>query len=109
MDRIKDITKLRLFKGGVLVKIHDKKKRLIHTIDEDTKVSKATSNFSHGEVVAKAENVDWVEIGDIILDFGSAEIFKWHEDQYCIILDMTINIVVTPDNFDIKKEKELAV
>ena len=109
MDRIKDIKKLRLFKGGVLVKIHEKAKRLIQTLDEDPSVSKDDINFSHGEVIAKADNVDWIDVGDIILDFGSAQVFHWNEEKYTIVLDMTINIIVKPDNFDATKKKELAV
>ena len=108
MDRIKDLTKLRLYKGGVLIKLFEKKKRIVQTLNEDTTYSKDDINFSHGEVVAKAENVDWLEIGDIVLDFGSAEVFKWKEERYCIVLDMTINIITTPDNFDAKAVKELA-
>jgi len=107
MDRIKDITKLILFKGAVLVKIHDKATKLIHTLDEKKRASKDSSNFSHGEVVAKADNVEWLEIGDIVLDFGSAEVFKWRDEKYCIVLDMTINIITKPENFDVKV-KELA-
>jgi hypothetical protein len=79
-------------------------------LDEQEDVaSKNSLNFSHGEVIAVADNVDWVKIGDIVLDFGSAEVFKWNDDKYCIILDMTINIVTDPKNFDSKKSKELAV
>ena len=109
MDRIKDITKLRLFKGAVLLELYEKKKRLIKTLDESSSFGKDDVNFSHGEVIAKAENVTWLELGDVILDFGTAEVFKWHDKKYCIVLDMTINIITKPDNFDVKKVKELAV
>lgn len=109
MDRIKDITKLRLFKGGILIKIHEKKKRLIQTLEDDPEISKHDVNFSHGVVVAKADNVNWLEVGDVVLDFGSAQVFRWHEEKYCIVMDMTINIITTADNFDPKQEKQLAV
>jgi len=109
MDRIKDITKLKLFKGGLLLELHEKKKRLIQTIDEsNTTYGKDDINFSHAEVIAVADNVDWIKIGDIILDFGSAEVFAWHDKKYCIVLDMTVNILTDKSNFDVTKAKELA-
>lgn len=109
MDRIKDIKKLKLFKGGILLELHEKKKRLIHTLDEtNTTYGKDDINFSHAEVIAVADNVTWIELGDIILDFGSAEVFAWNDKKYCIVLDMTINILTPKSNFDSTKVKELA-
>jgi len=106
MERIKDITKVILPKGHVLLKMHMKEKSQI--ILADTVTDRNRYDVSYGEIISKASNIEYYDVGDIVMDFGPSEGFKWNDDQYCLVLDLVLGMVVKPDNFDFKMKESIS-
>jgi len=96
MERVKDISKLKLSAGYVLIKLNFKNSPIL----APGSMSKNNEQLSHAEVVAYGATVEDLTIGDIVLDFTSKEGFEWEGDKYTIIARMNIRIVTSKSNFD---------
>lgn len=108
MERITDITKVILPKGNILVKmIKSKKSTIILPQQVNDKKAKMHHDYSHGVVIKKADNVDLFNVGDIVLDFGPADLFSWHGDEYCVILDLQVRLGVPGKYFNEKLKEEI--
>jgi len=94
MERIDDISKLRLQSGSVLIKLTLKSGKIVAPSGNDSK-----SMVDHAEIIAVAEDVKDLFVGDIVLDFGSAQVFDWRKNKYAIIHSINIRIAVGKDNF----------
>jgi len=99
MENVKDIKKVILPKGKVLLKVVEKKSKIVspHTMKEENPL------FSHYEVVLVNEvtNID-LEPGDIVVaasGIGSGGGFMIGEEMYIIVNGFNIDAVVKPDNF----------
>lgn len=99
MDKVIDINKIILPKGKVLLKVVEKKSKIVspHTLKEENPL------FSHYEVVL-TNDVSSIEIqpGDIVVaasGIGSQGGFMIGEEMYIIINGFNIDAAVKPDNF----------
>lgn len=100
MERIKDVTKIRMYQGSVLMKVVLKNQKII--APDGNGVSNVTD---HGIIVQVSPDVKDLEVGDIVLDFRSTDAFEWNGDKYAIIPRMNIRVAVPADQFDITKKK----
>ena len=107
MERVKDISKLKLGAGYVLLKMHFKNS----TILAPGSMSKDNAQLSYAEVIEVGPTVIDLEVGDIALDFTTKEGFEWKGDKYTIIARMSIKVATSRDNFknkvDYGKQAEL--
>jgi len=101
MHRIKDITKVKMNKGNVLIQIHQKTSKIILT-DADGDNS---PTVDYAEVVSVAEDIDDLKKGDIILEFKTVYGFQWEEGDYAVVHRLSIGMAVNKPNFDFKKKK----
>jgi len=101
MERIKDVTKIRLYQGSVLMKVILKNQKII--APDGNSVSNVTD---HGVIIAKAPDVKDLEIGDIVLDFRATDAFEWRRDKYAIIPRMNIKVAVPEDQIDFDANKQ---
>jgi hypothetical protein len=97
MDRVKDITKLIMYQGSVLIRIEMKETKIIST------ESANNSLVNYAVVVATSPDVVDIKVGDIILDFRPAEGFLWKGSKYAILPRMSIKVAVEADNFNTGK------
>lgn len=102
MERVIDLSKVKVKPDEVLVEVIQKeKKSLIISLDED----KGKDTFwDHLIILAKGKNVDDVEVGDIILktDIGTKVLAfeeKIQGKMLGIIRRYFCAIIVSPDNF----------
>jgi hypothetical protein len=96
MNRIKDVSKIKLALGYVLVKIY-MKQSLIMTPDLK---DKGGPQVDYAEVVAVAKDQVDINVGDIVLDFRTTEGFKWQDDDYALVPRQGIKVATSRDNFD---------
>ena len=101
MERVKDVTKIRMYQGSVMIRIELKNQKIIAP-----DASSVTNVTDHAEVVALSPDVKDLEVGDIILDFRTSEAFDWHGEKYAIIPRMNIKIAVPKEEFDRTIEKK---
>lgn len=102
MHRIIEISKIKLLRGNVLLKlVMNKESKIIlpETVDKDN------SNVSYAIVVAVANDVEDLKPGDIVLDFGPSSGFKWKDEYYCLVLRMAILFAIDSKDFDPDKKK----
>ena len=97
MERVKDISKIRIVDGNVLIQIHKKKSRIIMPDSDES-----TGDIDYATVVAVTESIDDIEVGDIVADFASSYGFKWDNFFFAIVPRHSIRIAVKPDNFKLK-------
>ena len=95
MERIKDISKMKLQLGSVLIKIK-LKGGVIMAPEGNT--PKPMVDFA--EIVALSEDIKDLVIGDIILDFRTTEGFDWKNDKYAVVPRMNVKVAVDKENFD---------
>ncbi len=102
MERVKDVTKVRMFQGSVMIKIILKNKNII--APDRGKVDNITD---YAEIVKVSPDVTDLKEGDIVLDFRTTEAFDWKESKYAIIPRMSIKIAVPREDFEfpVKKTK----
>jgi archaellum component FlaF (FlaF/FlaG flagellin family) len=100
MERVKDISKLKLGVGWVLMKIHVKSTLIVTPENNGSN----NVNVDYAEVIAVATDIKDLEVGDIILDFHNTKGFEYKGDQYALIPRMSIKIAVAVDNFLHKKK-----
>lgn len=95
MERIKDISKLKLWQGSVLIKIHLKKSKIL------APEAKATPQpmIDYAEIVSLSEDIKDLKVGDILLDFRTTEGFDWNGDKYAVVPRMNVKVAVDRDNF----------
>lgn len=101
MHRIKDVTKIKMNNGNVLIKVYKKESNIILTGSDKN----SSSNVDHAEVVSTAEDVTDLKKGDIILEFKTVYGFEWEEGNYAIVHRLSIGMAITKTNFDSKKAK----
>jgi len=99
MERIKDISKMKLQLGSVLMKIHMKNSRIIAP---DKKNSSNSPLVDYATVIAMSKEITDLEVGDIVLDFRTTEGFPWRGEQYAVLPRMSIKVAVSPEDFDNK-------
>jgi hypothetical protein len=108
MDRVKDISKVRLAPGYVLIKIKLKQSLII----APDKKEKSGPMVDYADVISVGKEVTDILPGDVVLDFRTTEGFEWQGDQYAIVPRMNIKFSVERDNFNFdgifeKKTKRL--
>jgi len=96
MDRIEDLTKIKLPQGWVLIKIH-LKESLIVTPDSK---EKSGPQVDYADVIVVARDIEDVLPGDVVLDFRSTEGFVWRKEQYALVPRMNIKVAVERSNFN---------
>lgn len=96
MDRVKDISKVRIAPGYVLIKIKIKKS-LIVAPDSN---QKGGPLVDYADVIAIGREVTDILPGDVVLDFRTTEGFEWQKEQYAIVPRMIIKFSVERDNFN---------
>jgi len=98
MERVKDLSKLKLCLGSVLIKIHLKTSKILST--------SVSNNADYAEVIAISPDVTDLAIGDIVLDFKSNEGFKWNNEHYAQVARMAIKIATDKENFNLSVAKK---
>jgi hypothetical protein len=95
MERIKDISKMKLQLGSVLIKIKLKGGVILAPEGNTPKPM-----VDYAEVVALSKDITDLSIGDIVLDFRTAEGFDWKNDKYAVIPRMNVKVAVDKEDFD---------
>lgn len=96
MDKVKDLSKVRMPAGKVLVKVVEKKSIVITTAKDDN-----MSNFSH-YVIINANEVDWLKDGDIVVaaeGINNQGGFEISGEIYMVINNFNITAVTNKENF----------
>lgn len=93
MDRVKDITKLKLGSDKLILKIVEKKSAIL--MPEGHK-GDATS---YATVIHVGTDVSDLKVGDIALVFESNSVFTWKEEKYAIVSRYQIAVAIEADNF----------
>lgn len=94
MDRVNDLTKLKMCMGSVLIRIKMKTTKISAPGDTTPK-----SLVEYAEVIALSPDVTDLAVGDVVLDFRTTEGFDCRGEKYCIIPRMMVKVAVSPDNF----------
>ena len=100
MERVKDVTKIRMFQGSVMIKIVLKNQKII--APDKNRVDNVTD---YAEIITVSPDVTDLKVGDIVLDFRTSEAFDWRGDKYAIIPRMSIKIAVPKEEFINTKKK----
>ncbi len=96
MNRIEDLTKVKLAQGWVLIRIHLKESRII---TPDSK-EKSGPQVDYADAIAVAKDIEDIIPGDIVLDFRTTEGFEYHGEQYALVPRMSVKVVVERSNFN---------
>lgn len=100
MERVKDVTKIRMFQGSVMIKIVLKNQKIV--APDKSRVDNVTD---YAEIIMVSPDVTDLQVGDIVLDFRTSEAFDWRGDKYAIIPRMSIKIAVPKEEFINTKKK----
>lgn len=103
MERVKEINKIGISEGYVLLQLHMKKSLII---TPETPQESGGPQLDYAEVLKVGPNVGDINIGDIVLAFGNANTFDWYTNKYAIVPRMMIKFFITPDNFTNGKRKK---
>jgi len=95
MNRVKDVTKIRMYQGSVMIKIKLNNQKIIAPDG-----SSVTNVTDYAEIVAVSPDVTDLQVGDVVLDFRTNEAFDWHDEKYAIIPRMNIKVAVPVEEFD---------
>ncbi len=101
-DAIKDITKIKLNKGNVLVKVYEKQSNILIVKDLEEAAVPSEETLDYVEVKVVGPEVEDLEVGDIILDFSNGLGMMIGDQAYLIIHRLSINLAVTADNIDLE-------
>ena len=98
MDKVKDLSKIKIGKGKALLKVVKKESKII-TPDNNS----SDPLFSHYEVIKlnKVDNIE-VSVGDLVVaasGVGSQGGFIHNGDVYIIVNGFNMDAVTAPDNF----------
>jgi hypothetical protein len=96
VNRIKDISEVKLTPGYVLIKI---KLRDTLIVAPDSK-EKGGPMVDYADVITIGKDVDGISKGDVVLDFRTTEAFTWEGEQYAIVPRMNIKFSVERSNFN---------
>jgi len=96
MDRIEDLTKIKLAQGWVLIKIHLKESLIITPESKE----KSGPQVDYADVIAIGKDIEDILPGDVVLDFRATDGFKWRDEQYAMVPRMNIKVVVERSNFN---------
>jgi hypothetical protein len=94
MDRVKDITKIKLKGEEYLIKIIEKDSKVI-LLD-----SNEQSGISYAVIVQENSLHSNLKVGDILLDFTAKKVFTWNKEKYAVLLRHEIAMAVSADNFN---------
>ena len=100
MERVQDVTKIRMFQGSVMIKIVLKNQKIV--APDKSRVDNVTD---YAEIIMISPDVTDLQVGDIVLDFRTSEAFDWKGDKYAIIPRMSIKIAVPKEEFINTKKK----
>jgi len=103
MERVKNISKIKLSSGYVLLKLHIKESLILSPDKKDL----GGPQINYAEVVATGTTIEDLHEGDVVLDFKSTEGFKWRGDQYALTPRMNIKFAIERDNFIFTTRNEL--
>lgn len=95
MNRVKNLSEV-IVRGDMLFceYIETKQTSLIIL---DTKEGKDGNGYFR--IVAKGNNINDVEIGDLVLEYdGGIQMYPVHDKKYCILVRHLAPIIVHPDN-----------
>lgn len=101
MERVRDVTKIRMFQGSVMIKIVLKNQKII--APDKSRVDNLTD---YAEIIKVSPDVTDLKEGDIVLDFRTSEAFDWRGDKYAIIPRMSIKIALPREEFEFPVVKE---
>ena len=101
MDRVKDISKIKLNKGYVLLRLVMKNSNILTPLT----ITDGGPQLKYAEVVSFSDDIEGLNIGDIVLDFGSSKVFEWQKNKYCIVPRMMLKFVIEKNNFNGKELK----
>lgn len=103
MDRVKDVSKIKVRSDMLLVEIFEKPKSLILTPDT---VNEKGVSWDYSIVIAKGSKIEDVEIGDVILSYtGGAHVFEVRDKSYSQLMRHLCDVIVSADNFDSELNK----
>ena len=102
MENVKDLNKIEIGKGKALLKVVEKKSKIITSLDNNKGDNPL---FSHYEVV-KVNHIDNinVKVGDIVVaasGIGSNGGFIHKGDLYLIVNGFNLDAVTDPENFNL--------
>jgi co-chaperonin GroES (HSP10) len=103
MDRIKDISKIKLGEFEMLIKIHQPEtKSGIIMPSDDLK----EGSLAYAEVIAVGEKIEDYKPSDIIVKTRTEQVhgFKLGDTEYALIRRHDILIGVEKSNFDVSQE-----
>lgn len=98
MERVKNISKIKVSSGYVLLQVHIKESLILTPDNKNV----AGPQVDYAEVMVIGSNVEDLQVGDIVLDFKSTEGFKWGTGQFALVPRMNIKFAVERDNFTFK-------
>lgn len=101
MHRIKDVSKIKMNEGNILIRIYKKESTIILPDSDKNEIPAV----DYAEVVAVGEKIEGLKIGDVILEFKTVYGFEWKGDNYAVVHRLSIGIAVSKSNFDFKKKK----
>jgi len=93
MERIKDITKMKILSERAIIRLKEKNSAIL-LLDE-----KRGDGVEYAEIVAFHKSIEDLEVGDIVLDFGKIEVFEWKKEKYSVVPRHQMRVVVSRDNF----------
>jgi hypothetical protein len=96
MERVKDISKIKVSAGYVLIKIKVKDSLIV---TPDSK-QKGGPQVDYAEVITYGRDIEDVNIGDIVIDFSTTQGFNYNGEQYGLVPRMGIKFLVERDNFN---------
>ena len=104
MKRIKDVSKTKLKPSEVLVEVYFVKSLIIKPGQEGK-----NTDFDYAKILALGSDVKTYSVGDIVLDATPSKAFNIEVDgvthTYAILNYFNLDWVVSPDNFDLNKDK----
>lgn len=95
MERIKDISKVILPGGHILVRVYEKEKSKIIMPDNSDKSAQA----DYAEVVQVSKDIEDLKPGDVVIDFSTSNAFKWEDKTYAIVFRHQIMVAVDKEYF----------
>ena len=95
MERVKDISRLKISNGYVLLRLAMKDSKIL----TPNSIKDGGPQLNYAEVISFGGDIKDLTPGDIILDFKSSEVFEWGKSKYCIIPRMMIKFAVERINF----------
>jgi hypothetical protein len=102
MERVKDLSKIKMPMGYVLIEIVMKKSKIIAPTKRNEKLPDPLASYAI--VTALSQEINNVSVGDIVLDFRSDGGFIHSGRHYAMVPRMNIRISVSPDNFQPEAE-----